>query len=195
MALLKFTGEVTVSRSRCSCMAYRKGENNPVSAKKGPLNKFTSSMAGCSESCTELTGKNGSCHECLWLGAQLLLSELWQGRCSSARLGGSGAHSSLGAQPSEALRLICRWINSEPQSRVLWFYWHIVGEAKILSFPITWPCWVFTDKKGSLQKYSGKFKANGEKQNSFWLNFLSLKWEHVVLTMHFLTRGSPVLNF
>lgn len=32
-------------------------------------------------------------------GAQLLLSELGQGRCSSARLGGSGAHSSLGVQP------------------------------------------------------------------------------------------------
>lgn len=100
------------------------------------------------------------------------LSELWQGRCSSARLAGSGALSSLlpSEQPSEAPWLICRWINFEPQSRVQWFEWHIVGEAKILQFPITWPCWVFTDDEGSLQKYSDKFKANEEKQNSFcWI--------------------------
>lgn len=61
---------------RCSCVAYRKEEKNPVSAKKGSLNKFTSRMAGWSETFTELTGKNGSCHVCLCLRVQVLPTAL-----------------------------------------------------------------------------------------------------------------------
>ncbi|KAF4799573.1 hypothetical protein TURU_053069 [Turdus rufiventris] len=38
-----------------SLVQQRKEENNPVSAKKGSLKKFTSRMAGWSETFTELT--------------------------------------------------------------------------------------------------------------------------------------------
>lgn len=106
---------------RCSYVVYRKEEKNPVSAKKGSLKKFTPRRSGWSETFTELTGKNGSCQVCSCQRVQVLPTALWQGRCSSARLGSSGAHSSWAMQPSEALRLICTSIHSEPQSRLQCF--------------------------------------------------------------------------
>lgn len=81
---------------RCSHTAYREEENNPVSAKKGSLNKFTSKMAAWSETFTELTGKNGPCQDCLCLRVQALPAALWSsGRAGAPLQGWVGLGSQL----------------------------------------------------------------------------------------------------
>lgn len=83
LALFKFTGEVKVSRSfsLADVPLWLTGKKRiiqyqAVSARKGSLNKFTSRMAGWSETFTELTGKNGPCHDCLRLQVQVLPTAL-----------------------------------------------------------------------------------------------------------------------